>query len=85
MSEKDSNDKLSGISSSSESSDNDAIPDIGLLKPYDHELRRTSLDEGSLSDESSICSTDSETLSIGNTDWCSKYLQFHISKCDTSC
>ena len=68
MSEKDSNDELFDISSSSESSDNDSIPDIGLLKPYDHELRRTSFDEGSLSDDSSTC-TDSETLRIGNTDW----------------
>ena len=39
MSEKDSNDELSDISSSSESSDNDSIPDIGLLKPYDHDTR----------------------------------------------
>ena len=37
MSEKDSNDELSDISSSSESSDNDSIPDTGLLKPYDHD------------------------------------------------
>ena len=70
MSEKDSNDELSNILSSSESSDNDSNPDIGLLKPYDHEPRRTSFDEGSLSDDSSTCSTDSETLRIGKTDWC---------------
>ena len=70
MSEKDSNDELSNILSSSESSDNDSNPDIGLLKPYDHEPRRTSFDEGSLLDDSSTCSTDSETLRIGNTDWC---------------
>ena len=70
MSEKDSNDEFSDISSSSESSDNDNIPDIGLLKPYDHESQRTSFDEGSLSDVSSTCSTDSETLRIGNTDCC---------------
>ena len=68
MLEKDSNDELFDISSSSENSDNDSIPDIGLLKPYDHELRR-SFDEGSISDDSSTC-TDSETLRIGNTDWC---------------
>ena len=37
MSEKGSNDELSDISSSSENYDNDSIPDIGLLKPYDHE------------------------------------------------
>ena len=37
MSEKDSNDELSDISSGSESSDNDSIPDTGLLKPYDHD------------------------------------------------
>ena len=61
---------MSDISSSSESSDNDSIPDIGMLKPYDQEPRRTSFDEGSLSDHSSTCSTDSETLRIGNTDWC---------------
>ena len=50
MSEKNSNDELSDISSSSESSDNDSIPDIGLLKPYGHEPRRTSFDEGLLSE-----------------------------------
>ena len=64
---------MSDITSSSESSDNHSIPDIGLfwlLKPYDQEPRRTSFDEGSLSDHSSTCSTDSETLRIGNTDWC---------------
>ena len=70
MSGKDSSDELSDISSSSESSDNGSFPDIGLLKPYDHEPRRTSFDEGSLSDDSSTCSTDSETLRIGKTDWC---------------
>ena len=70
MSKQDSNDELPGISSSSESSDNDSIPDIRLLKPQDHEPRRTSFDEGSLSDDSSNCSTDSEALRIGNTDWC---------------
>ena len=37
MSEKDSNDELSDISSSSESSDNDSILDIGFLKAYDHD------------------------------------------------
>ena len=50
MSEKNSNDELSDVSSSSESSDNDSIPDVGLLKPYDHEPRRTSFDEGLLSE-----------------------------------
>ena len=70
MSEKDSNDELSDISSRSESSDNGSIPDIGLLKPCGHKPRRTSFDKGSLSDDSSACSTDSETLRIGNTDWC---------------
>ena len=67
--QKDSNDELSDISSSAESSDNDSILDIALLKPYDHEPRRTSFDEGSLSDDNSTCSTESETLRIGNTDW----------------
>ena len=70
MWEKESNDELSDISSSSENNDNESIPDIGLLKPYDHEPWRTNFDEGSLSDDSSTCSTDSETLRISNIDWC---------------
>ena len=68
MSEKDSNDELSDISSSSESSDNDSIPDTGLLKPYNYQPQRTSFDEGSLSDDTSTCSTDSKTLRISNTE-----------------
>ena len=43
---KESNDELSDISSSSESSDNDSIPDIALLKPYDYEPWRTGFHEG---------------------------------------
>ena len=43
MSEKE-NDDLSDISSSSESSDSDSSPDIGLLKLYDHKPQRTSFD-----------------------------------------
>ena len=46
MSEKESNDELSDISSSSENSDNDSIPDIGILKPYDRDSRKTSFDGG---------------------------------------
>ena len=43
MSEKESNEKLPDVSSSSESSDNDRVPDIGLLKLYDHEPRNVIL------------------------------------------
>ena len=70
MTEKDSNDEMSDVLSGSESSDNDSIPDIGLLKSYDHKPRRTSFDEGWLSDDSSAGSADSETVRISNTDWC---------------
>ena len=32
-------------------------------------IMRASFDEESLSDDNSTCSTESETLRIGNTDW----------------
>ena len=58
MSEKESNDELPDISSSSESSDNDSTPDVELLKPYTQGPQRTSFDEGSLLEESSTSSYD---------------------------
>ena len=64
----------SDTSSSSESSDSEgedfSIPDIGSLKPYDHEQIRSSLDEASSSDDKSDNSSDEEQARIGNTDWC---------------
>ena len=47
---------MSDISSSAQSSDNESILDIASLKPYDHEPRRTSFDEGLLSDDNSTWS-----------------------------
>ena len=58
---------------SSCSSDNESLPDLQKLKPYDLEPKMLSSDCSSTSSEEENSSSDSETFEnsrIGNTDWC---------------
>ena len=60
--------------SSSSESDNDSIPDIHKLQPYDLEPEIASSDVSTTTSDENTSSSDSEIADysrIGNTSWCS--------------
>ena len=66
--------RSSSEQSSSSESDNDSIPDIHKLQPYDLEPEIASSDVSTTTSDENTSSSDSEIADysrIGNTSWCS--------------